>query len=131
MPFKINVLVLLFFLALLCQKFLVIRQMNSIVNHIKELSKNGVCGYGIGRNRFGFRKYYLIVADKDGNIINAEKMEGWSVFAKFRPDENIKEKNLYEICTDEENLEKLNALEMAKVQAAKNLKSKLARSENF
>ncbi|RKL61393.1 hypothetical protein DXT63_17015 [Thermoanaerobacteraceae bacterium SP2] len=130
MPIKIDLLIIFIFVSILCQKLFVIPQMNSITNHIRKISTNGICGYGVGRNRLGFRKYYLIITDKDGNIINAEKMEGWSIFARFKPDKKIKEKNIFEICT-EKDFKRLNSLEVAKIQAAKNVISKISGNLSF
>ena len=55
---------------IILQKVFTIPQTKRIAKKMKEIQKLGICSAGVGRNTFGLKIYYIIVADSQGNVIN-------------------------------------------------------------
>ncbi|GFN35340.1 transcriptional regulator GutM [Tepidimicrobium xylanilyticum] len=117
----------LVFIAIWLQSVLVIFQKRSLASHIMKYKDLGVVKCGIASNRFGIKKYYLLVADGDGKILKAEKLTGLTVFSRFKSDDSNKERTVFEIINKHHNVkeDRLKLIEKAKLDAAQQMNLEL------
>lgn len=52
---------------------------------LKKMKEKGIVGIGTVKNRFGSGAIVILSVDETGRIIEAQKMSGVSVFARFTP----------------------------------------------
>ncbi|KXG78317.1 hypothetical protein AN618_03830 [Fervidicola ferrireducens] len=72
-------------------------QVRNLQNKIRELKKKGRVGLGSSKGRFSPGSIVLIAVDDDGKIVEAYRMSGMTVFARFREFDEIKGLYLQEV----------------------------------
>ena len=77
-------LVIIAFVLLIVQGLLTYFQIKSYKNRVSELKKYGLVGVGTQKGGISAGNITILVTDKNGNIARCEKMEGITVFARFK-----------------------------------------------
>lgn len=65
-------------------------QIKNFQTKMKEMKKNGRVGIGTVKGRLGAGAIVILSVDRTGRIIEARKMTGISVFARFKPFPELK-----------------------------------------
>ena len=60
-------------------------QMRNFYRRLTVLRRDGMLAVGKGGGQYRGRAYGVLVIDDEGKVIHAEKLAGWTVFAKLRP----------------------------------------------
>ena len=77
-------LALIAFGLLVVQGLLSYRQTIDYQRRVAALRTQGIIGIGVQRGRIKPGAIAIVVCDPDGTVIKAEKMEGYSIFARFK-----------------------------------------------
>ncbi|WP_422445185.1 transcriptional regulator GutM [Thermoanaerobacterium sp. DL9XJH110] len=92
----IKILVIMGFMWVL-QGVLTYFQIKNFQRKLKEMKKHGRVGVGTVKGRLGAGAIVILAADRRGRIVDAQRMSGISVFARFRPLKGIKDLYYWEI----------------------------------
>jgi DNA-binding transcriptional regulator of glucitol operon len=84
-------------MAWVLQLALSLWQMRRFYARFNELRKAGISAIGTAGSIYGGRVYVVLVADEDNQIVHAEKLSGWTVFAQLRPVEPLLGRTLTEV----------------------------------
>lgn len=76
--------VILAFVLLVLQGVLTYFQIKSYKNKVVELRKYGLVGVGTQKGGISAGNITILVTDKSGNIVKCQKMQGMTVFARFK-----------------------------------------------
>ncbi|KAA3647315.1 MAG: hypothetical protein DWQ07_07380 [Chloroflexi bacterium] len=60
-------------------------QIRRFHSRVAELRSDGTASVGLAGGTYRGRVYTVLVADKDNNIVHAEKLSGWTVLANLKP----------------------------------------------
>ncbi|QKS73318.1 hypothetical protein FLK61_38190 [Paenalkalicoccus suaedae] len=90
-------------------------QMKNYQLTMRELSTrdSGYLGVGVQKRRFGKGIVTIVVSDVDGTIVEARKMEGVTVFSRFKAYQDIVGKNIHEVKGSINDAQTLSSVEMA------------------
>lgn len=118
--------VVLFFLVMVVvSKLMALPQIRRLNKQLLEIRKLGpVSSVGLARHWKGNRAYVL-VTDKEGNILCGYKTSGNFVFSGFKEDLDLGEKNYREIIENLQYKKKRTQFEKAKYMAAEYLEKGL------
>lgn len=117
--------VVLFLAMAVVSKLMALPQIHRLNKQLVEIRKSGpVSSVGLARHWRGNRAYVL-VTDKEGNIMCGYQTGGNTVFSGFQKDHDLKESNYREIMDNLSRKKKLTRLEQAKQMAAEYLENGL------
>ncbi len=112
--------IILIIIAWVMQALFTFLQISNYRKRIKELKKKGKLGIGKVSRKLSSGTIVFLVSDDSKTIIDAERMSGITVFARFKKDEELIGKSLEELEGKEfKNKAKTEAVE----KALENLKS--------
>lgn len=121
--------VLLFLAMAVVNKLMALPQIHRLNKQLAEIRKSGpVSSVGLARHWRGNRAYVL-VTDKEGNIMCGYQTGGNTVFSGFQRDPDLRESNYKEIMDNLSKKKKLTRLEQAKQMAAEYLENGLCEQE--
>lgn len=117
--------VFLLLIILIINRLILIIQARKLNKELNIIKKQGpISGIGVSKSWKG-SKVYVLVTTKDGEIIEAYKINGVTIFAKFVRDHSISETNYRQIIFNLRNKTKLTLQEKAKLAAANFIKEGL------
>ena len=120
------VLILLLFL----NRMLGVPQQIRLNKDLVELKRRGpVCSVGMAKSLAGLR-IAVLIANKDGNILEAYKVKGISVFSGYRLDPGFKYSSCYEAKASLDNNKHLKLQDKAYLSAATYMVNGLSSQEN-
>ena len=96
-------LILAFTYAL--QLFLTGFQAKRFYRRMREFRKNGIPSVGIAGGKWSGRTYAVLVADDELNIITAEVLSGFTIFANLKPVEQLLGHNIRELLDQDNTFE--------------------------
>ncbi len=79
-------------------------QMRSYRKHFSgmaQLSRDGYLGVGSSAGRISPGVVVLLATDATGTVLRAERMRGWTVFARFQPFPEVEGLSVFSIAEDE------------------------------
>lgn len=82
-------LAIIAFFLLIVQGMFAYRQIKNYQSRAAYLSRKGVIGIGKEKGTLKAGNLTILVSDDDGKIITGEKMEGITVFSRFKEIQNI------------------------------------------
>ncbi|MCR4431416.1 MAG: transcriptional regulator GutM [Tepidanaerobacteraceae bacterium] len=100
-------------------------QIKDLQVKLKKMKEKGIVGIGTVKNRFGSGAIVILSVDETGRIIEAQKMTGVSVFARFRHLPELKGLHYWEApgAIDESNKVLLKAVAAASDFLSKKMKA--------
>ncbi len=104
------------------QGFLTVFQLMNLKKRIGELEKYGHVGMGAVKGRFKAGTMVLVAGNEDGEIVEAQLMQGRTIFAKFKPYQEIIGLKYWDVLA--ESKEKEGNLSQALTRAIKSLEQK-------
>ncbi|MBG0786465.1 MAG: transcriptional regulator [Anaerolineaceae bacterium] len=84
------------------QLFLTGYQAKRYYRRMRELRKNGIPSVGIAGSKWSGRTFAVLVADNDLNIVNAEVLSGYTIFANLKPVDQLLGHNIRDLL-DQDN----------------------------
>jgi glucitol operon activator protein len=82
-------------------------QIKNFQRKLKEMKKYGRVGVGTVKGKLGAGAIVILAADKRGKIVDAQKMSGISVFARFGPLKGLQDLYYWEISHIIDNYDKI------------------------
>lgn len=119
-------LVIIAFGLLIIQGLLTYFQIKSYQHKVKELKKYGIVGIGTEKGGLKAGNITILVSDSNGIIVRCEKMEGMTVFTRFKEVKGLQGLSIEKLKEDVENNKKDNGKKGAMLQAIESLETKLA-----
>lgn len=90
-------LIIFAFILLILQGVLSFKQIKNYRNRVTSLSKKGLLGIGTEKGTLKAGNITLLVCNKEGKIVTAEKMEGITVFTRFKEMEDLSGRSILDI----------------------------------
>ncbi len=75
-------------------------QMRRFYGRIAELRRLGTVSVGMAGSAWKRRQYAVLVVDRQGRIVRAEELSGWTVLANLKPVEGLEGCTLDELADD-------------------------------
>lgn len=94
------------------QLFLTGYQAKRFYRRMRELRKRGIPSVGIAGGKWSGRTYAVLVADDELNIVDAEVLSGFTIFANLKPEEQLLGHNIRELL-DQDNTFELKKKKLA------------------
>ncbi len=113
------------FLMLIVQGLFAFYQVKHYQKRASYLSQKGLIGIGREKGIFQAGNLTILVCDKQGRIVTAEKMEGLTVFSRFKPIKNIEGRFIEHIKEEYLKKNKYKIGKKAMLQAIEELENKV------
>lgn len=117
-------ILLLAFGLMLVQAGLTYLQIKACDKTIKNANKNGVFGVGSKKGRTKAGNVVVMCSDEEGILKEAYIMKGVTVFARFKPIQNVCGRHIHELIEEYSNKEE-NDISKSMIQALQTIDEKL------